>query len=121
MVVVTRALSYFDILRVSLEWKYHAYFLELFPYPFISLVSGLAFFIMGSNYWGRCYMVGGAFFLIGMLMTLDLTLGPLCFGLLWSIVLTMLGLHLRRQSKSADNAATTPLSQMPTVQFKDQK
>ena len=38
------------------------YFHELLPYPFISLISGLAFFIMGANYWGRCYAIGLAFF-----------------------------------------------------------
>jgi len=35
---------------------------ELLPYPFSALISGLAFFTMGSNYWGRCYAIGLAFF-----------------------------------------------------------
>src|SRR5205814_1794261 len=111
IVIVTRALSYLDILRASPDWKFHAYFLELFPYPFIALVSGLAFFIMGSNYWGRCYAIGAVFFVIGPLMTLDLTLGPLYFGLVWTVVLTMLGLHLRGQGKAAESSTTVPLSQ----------
>ena len=119
IVLITRSLAHFGVLQVGTNWQGRDYFLELFPYPFISLVSGLAFFIMGSNYWGRCYAIGGAFFVAAPLMTLDLTLGPLIFGTLWTIVLVMLGLHLRRQGRSAEDSMTP--SSAATVQYKDKK
>jgi len=124
IVIVTRSLAYFEILQSNVEWHAHAYFLELLPYPFISLVAGLAFFIMGSNYWGRCYAIGSAFFVLAALMTLELTFAPLLFGLLWTFVLGMVGLHLRNQGRLVENkraAATVPSSQAATVQYKDQK
>jgi serine/threonine protein kinase len=69
---------------------------EYMLYPFITMLSGLAFFTMGSNYWGRCYAVGTAFFILAALMPLKLEYSPLAFGVLWSATLTMLGLHLRK-------------------------
>lgn len=100
---------------------------ELLPYPFISLASGLAFFTMGSNYWGRCYAVGLAFFLLAALMPLKLNWAPLGFGLLWSGSLLMLGLHLRRRCRqqaaelaaSAVSAALSP-DETPTVAYAKQ-
>ena len=43
---------------------------EYLLYPIITMLSGLAFFTMGSNYWGRCYAVGAAFFVLAVLMPL---------------------------------------------------
>jgi serine/threonine protein kinase len=94
------------------------YWRELLLYPFSAVVSGLAFFIMGSNYWGRCYAVGAAFWVLALLMPLHLFWAPLEFGLLWSTVLTMLGLHLRRLGKQAqpDRGEAAPLpSEAPTL------
>ena len=39
---------------------------------------------MGSNYWGRCYAVGAAFFALAAVMPFCLEYAPLTFGLLWS-------------------------------------
>jgi hypothetical protein len=50
---------------------------------------------MGGNYWGRCYAIGLAFFVIGMVMPLDMQWAPLEFGVLWSTVLVVVGLRLR--------------------------
>jgi serine/threonine protein kinase len=69
---------------------------ELTLYPVWSLLGGLAFFVMGSSYWGRCYAFGLAFFALAVLMPLKLELAPLAFGLTWSACLTAIGLHLRR-------------------------
>jgi serine/threonine protein kinase len=72
---------------------------ELIPYPIIALTSGLAFFTMGSNYWGRCYMSGVTFFALAALMP---------------------GLHLRQRSKqqAADLAISAAASsQLPTIVF----
>jgi serine/threonine protein kinase len=68
---------------------------DLVLYPFSAMISGLAFFVMGSNYWGRCYAFGLAFWGLAALMPLHLEWAPLEFGLLWSVTLTAVGLHLR--------------------------
>jgi serine/threonine protein kinase len=69
---------------------------ELLRYPSSAVLSGLVFFIMGSNYWGRCYAIGTAFFVLAALMPLHMEWAPITFGLLWSATLTLIGLHLRR-------------------------
>ena len=78
------------------------FLMELLPYPFIALMSGLAFFVMGSNYWGRCYAFGVAFWMLAALMPLHLEWAPLEFGLTWSVALTWLGWHLERMGKKAE-------------------
>jgi serine/threonine protein kinase len=93
---------------------------ECLPYPFLSLVAGLAFFVMGSNYWGRCYIFGGAFWACAILMPLQLTLAPLAFGLLWFTALLMLGLRLRQLSANAVAAADNS-AQVATVLFEEKK
>jgi serine/threonine protein kinase len=118
IVIVTRLLIHFDVVKASEHWHAAPYLRELFPYPFIGLVSGLAFFIMGANYWGRCYALGAVFFIIAPLMTLQLEFAPLIFGVTWSIALLTMGLHLRTQSRQA--AATLPPSEAATVQFPGQ-
>jgi serine/threonine protein kinase len=69
---------------------------ELLRYPSSAVLSGLVFFVMGSNYWGRCYAIGALFFMLALVMPLRLDLAPLEFGALWSATLTFIGLHLRR-------------------------
>jgi serine/threonine-protein kinase len=112
IVVLTRLMLHFDFIESNSE-----YFRELFPYPFIALVSGLAFFIMGANYWGRCYALGVVFFIIAPVMTLEMTMAPLLFGVVWTLALVTMGLHLRAQSKPA--AAPAPHGQAPTVIYKE--
>ena len=64
--------------------------------PIWAVLSGLAYFVMGSNYWGRCYAYGVAFFAIALLMPLHLKWASLEFGGLWALCLIDLGLRLRR-------------------------
>jgi serine/threonine protein kinase len=79
-------------------------FYDLIIYPAITMLSGMAFFVMGSNYWGRCYAVGAAFFLLAALMPFQLDYAPLAFGALWSVTLTALGLHLRKLGNRQEEA-----------------
>jgi hypothetical protein len=69
---------------------------ELRHYCFSAILTGLAFFVMGSSYWGRCYAIGVGFFTLAVLMTLHLSWAPLEFGLAWSLTLMAIGLHVRR-------------------------
>jgi hypothetical protein len=67
---------------------------ELTLFPGWCILAGVAFFVMGSSYWGRCYVFSVAFFTAAVLIPFDLHFGPLAFGLLWSVALTLIGLHL---------------------------
>jgi tRNA A-37 threonylcarbamoyl transferase component Bud32 len=69
---------------------------NLILYPSMTILSGMAFFIMGSNYWGRCYAVGAAFFALAAVMPFCLPYAPLMFGVLWSATLAAVGLRLRK-------------------------
>jgi hypothetical protein len=119
VVIVVRGLSFLEIVQTSLSSPIKDYFHELLPYPFISLISGLAFFIMGANYWGRCYAIGLAFFVAGPVMVLDMAYSPLIFGFLWGVALVTVGMHLRQQSlRVAAERPGAPSSQAATVQYK---
>lgn len=74
----------------------------LLPYPFVSVLVGVALFAMGSNYWGRCYLLGAAFLALGAVLPLWLEFGPLLYGLAWGGTLVLLGLHLRRRNLEAE-------------------
>jgi hypothetical protein len=67
-----------------------------------SLLAGLAFFVMGSSYWGRCYAFGVAFFVLATLLPYKLDWAPLGFGGLWAAALVSMGLHLRRLAAEAE-------------------
>jgi hypothetical protein len=72
---------------------------ESILYPFYAVVTGLAFFALGSNYWGGCYAFGVAFFALPALMFLHLDWGGLEFGGLWTIALVTLGRRLHNLSR----------------------
>jgi hypothetical protein len=65
-------------------------------YCFSAILSGLAFFVMGSTYWGRCYAIGVGFFALACLMTVSRDWVALEFGAAWSLTLLGIGLHVRR-------------------------
>jgi len=82
---------------------------ELTMYPSMAAVTGLIFFIMGSNYWGRCYAFGVAFFALALLMAWRLDLAPLAFGSLWAAALVTIGRHLQRLGiRAAQNVRAKP-------------
>jgi serine/threonine protein kinase len=118
VIVITRLLFALDILAAGRNmpenWQ------ECLPYPFLSLVAGMAFFVMGSNYWGRCYVVGVTFWALAALMPIYLTFAPLAFGLLWFGALTMLGLHLRRLGQPAATPVQ-PSSARETIPYEPRK
>jgi len=103
-IATTRSLARLGIVATGPEVPPHLkkYLLELLPYPFIALMSGLAFFVMGSNYWGRCYAFGVVFWFLAAAMPLQLEWAPLAFGFAWSIALAWLGWHLERMVKKAE-------------------
>jgi eukaryotic-like serine/threonine-protein kinase len=64
--------------------------------PYLAVISGLGFFVMGSNYWGGFYAIGLAFLALAVLMPLTPGLVMFEFTLLWSATLILVGLRLRR-------------------------
>jgi hypothetical protein len=70
-------------------------------YPYFSCVTGLAFFALGSNYWGWCYAYGAAFFLLPFLMLLHLGWADLEFGGLWTAALVRIGSRLHHLGRTS--------------------
>jgi serine/threonine-protein kinase len=68
---------------------------ELTFFPAWSILAGVALYVLGSTYWGRCYAFSGLFFAAAVLMPFALHSAPLAFGLIWTVTLTSIGLHLR--------------------------
>ena len=65
-------------------------------YPFFCVITGFAFFVIGSSYWGMCYAVAIVFWAASGLLLLEPTWGVLTFGGLWTLSLLCIGLRLRR-------------------------
>src|SRR5207302_5804056 len=63
-------------------------------YPYWAIVTGLCFFVLGGNYWGRCYVFAAAFFASAWVMLLDPRWAALEFGGLWTLTLLLLGRRL---------------------------
>jgi serine/threonine protein kinase len=74
---------------------------ELKLFPTWSLLSGMALFVLGSSYWGRCYVFSAAFFVVALVMPFHLHWAPLEFGLLWTAILAAIGWHLRHLARTA--------------------
>jgi eukaryotic-like serine/threonine-protein kinase len=74
---------------------------DFFLYPYWAILSGLAFFQMGSNYWGWLYALGLAFFVLAALLPLYPHAGPLAFGALWAGSLVIIGQRVRARAKKA--------------------
>lgn len=81
--------------RVVLGW---GAVVETRLYPSLACLTGLMFFALGAGFWGGCYVIGLAFFASAFVMTSEMRLAPLEFGLLWAVVLVVIGMRLRRRS-----------------------
>ncbi|HVS37565.1 MAG TPA: serine/threonine-protein kinase [Gemmataceae bacterium] len=68
-------------------------------YPYFTITAGMAFFFLGSSYWGWCYAFGLAFFALSGVMLLDMRWAVLEFGALWAVCLLILGTRLRWLAK----------------------
>jgi serine/threonine-protein kinase len=93
-------LAYMILVAVVRQMAGPARWDDLTLYPFSAVLSGMGFFAMGSNYWGRCYLIGLAFFALAAVMPLMLNLAPLGLGLLWSVTLVMIARHVRRMGET---------------------
>ena len=69
---------------------------DMVEYPHFTIMAGMAFFILGSSYWGGCYAIGVTYFLLAGLMLLEPRWSVLEYGAIWGLVLALIGWHLRR-------------------------
>jgi serine/threonine protein kinase len=69
---------------------------DLSLYPSAAVLHGVAFFAMGSTFWGGTYAAGVAFFSLALLMGLEPRWAPLEFGLLLTTTLVAISLRLKR-------------------------
>jgi hypothetical protein len=65
-------------------------------YPPMAVLASLLFMMLGSSYWGYCYVIGGIFLSSAVLMTYWLAAAPLIFGVIWAASLLILSRHLAR-------------------------
>ncbi len=86
---------------------------ELCVYPVAAILAGVAFFVMGSSYWGRCYALGLGFFLLAGAMTFRLDWAPFEFGVAWGTTLAVIGWRLRSLSRPAVSDSEPELSLPP--------
>ncbi|MCA9236898.1 MAG: serine/threonine protein kinase, partial [Planctomycetales bacterium] len=77
---------------------------SLHAYPAMAVLSSLAFWVLGSTYWGYCYVMGGFFLAAAVAMPLWLPGGPLVFGIAWGACLWLLGQRLRRVTIAVDES-----------------
>ncbi len=75
-----------------------------------ALFTGMAFFILGSSFWGGMYAVGAAFFALSLVMLASVRWAVLEFGLLWSLALSVIGFRLRWLGLEREQTATVRVS-----------
>jgi eukaryotic-like serine/threonine-protein kinase len=73
-----------------------AAFDDFLVYPPLAVLGSLLFIMLGSSYWGYCYVIGAVFLVLAIGMTFCLGFAPLMFGVAWGASLTMLGIRLDR-------------------------
>jgi hypothetical protein len=74
-------------------------------YPAFTVLSGLTFLVLGSSYWGACYLFAAGFWALALLLPLDLKFGPAGFGMMWTAALVTVGRRLRRLGASTGTSA----------------
>jgi serine/threonine protein kinase len=88
----TVALVMIDYIQTPAGTVYYG----LGAYPPMAVLASLAFMMLGSSYWGYCYVIGAAFLVLAVLMTSWLTVAPLAFGVCWAVSLALLSVRLGR-------------------------
>jgi hypothetical protein len=71
-------------------------FNDLVAYPPMAVLASLLFFMLGSSYWGYCYLIGSVYLGLAVLMTFWLSASPLVFGAVWAASLSILSVRLSR-------------------------
>jgi hypothetical protein len=72
-------------------------------YPQYAILASLGFIMMGSCYWGYCYLIGAIFLALAVFMKWSPATAPLLFGLVWAASLLALARHLSELSHGAED------------------
>jgi serine/threonine protein kinase len=78
-----------------------ATFNDFLAYPPTAVLASLLFMMLGSSYWGYCYLIGAIFLGLAILMTFWLSAAPLVFGAAWAASLSILSLRLGRLASNS--------------------
>jgi hypothetical protein len=65
-------------------------------YPIFCVITGMAFLIIGSSYWGMCHIIALAFLGMALLLPAMPDWGCLIFGAMWTLALLAIAFRLRR-------------------------
>jgi serine/threonine protein kinase len=76
-------------------------FYGLGAYPPMAVLAAFVFMVLGSSYWGYCYVLAGVFLGLAVVMTAWLPAAPLIFGLFWAACLVLLAIRLGRLADAA--------------------
>lgn len=69
-------------------------------YVTMSLVSSVILLVLGGHLWGGCYLIGGLFAILALMMTAFPDYSFILFGGLWSMAFFLLGRRYQKQSRS---------------------
>ncbi len=69
-------------------------------FPHLAAITGLAFFVMGSVYWGSFYLFGVVFWALAFVMHQYEEYAQPMFGVAWAIALSAIAVYLKRLSRS---------------------
>jgi serine/threonine protein kinase len=73
---------------------------DFLAYPPMAVLASLLFMMLGSSYWGYCYVIGSMFLVIAIVTSCWLTVAPLVFGAAWAACLVILSGHLGRLAEN---------------------
>jgi serine/threonine-protein kinase len=68
-------------------------------YPAVAVLTGMGYFVQGSLYWGRFYLLGMAFFALAIVMRLAPDWAPLATGVLYGAGQGVVGWYLLRKKE----------------------
>jgi serine/threonine protein kinase len=74
---------------------------ELSVYPQLAVLASLGYIMMGSSYWGYCYLFGAIFLVLAVVMSAFPTWAPLMFAVAWIVCLLAIARRLRRLADKA--------------------
>jgi tRNA A-37 threonylcarbamoyl transferase component Bud32 len=103
-----------SLLIAAVSWRLFSerQIYQMVEYPFFAITAGMAFFFLGSSYWGWCYAFGAAFFAASVVMLFDTRWAVLEFGAVWTACLLIFGTRLRglARERAEGNKATVRTS-----------
>ena len=69
-------------------------------YVTMSIVSSVILLVLGGHLWGGCYLIGGLFAILALMITALPDYSFILFGGLWSMAFFLLGRRYQKQSRS---------------------